>query len=72
MRVRIVGEHTGSEENRVFVRCRAENELEELIGEGETVQVVLPQRKLDERFRRLQARWEAAQVPGREPCRRSE
>ena len=60
MRVRIVGEYLGSEGNRVRVRCRAENELGEIIGEGETVQVILPLEKLHERFAALERRWEAA------------
>lgn len=58
MRVRVTGEHAGTEGNRVFVRCRAEHELGDLIGEGETVQVILPQWKLDERFAALQRRWQ--------------
>ena len=66
MRVRILGEHAGTERNRITVRCRAENELGDLIGEGETVQVVLPESKIGERFGELSKRWEAARRE--EPC----
>jgi|SRR5579884_1336289 len=56
MRVRVEGEHVGTEGNRVTVRLRAEHELGDLIGEGETVQVILPAWKIRERFEQLERR----------------
>ena len=57
MQVRIVSEHLRTERNRVYARCRAYNELEDLIGEGETTQVVLMQAKLEGSFDELRRRW---------------
>ena len=43
--------------NRVHVNCRATSELGDVIGVGATVQVILPQAKLDRIIGRLEARW---------------
>ena len=59
MRVRIVSEHVRTERNRVYAQCRAYNELADLIGEGETTQVVSAQAKLESNFDELRKRWEA-------------
>ncbi|MBE3560175.1 MAG: thioesterase family protein [Ktedonobacteraceae bacterium] len=60
MRVRIVAEHVRTERNRVYVRCQAFSELGDLIGEGETTQVILPIAKLEANFQSLRARWQDA------------
>ncbi|HEU4740911.1 MAG TPA: thioesterase family protein [Meiothermus sp.] len=57
MRVRIVAEHVRSEGNRIYAACKAWNELGDLIGEGETEQVILPKEKLERIFARLEQRW---------------
>jgi predicted thioesterase len=57
MRVRIVSEHLRSERNRVYVECHAYNELDDVIGEGETTQVILTQVKLANNFDELRHRW---------------
>ena len=44
--------------NRVHVNCRATSELGDVIGEGATIQVILPQAKLDRNLERLRARWQ--------------
>jgi fluoroacetyl-CoA thioesterase len=59
MRVRIVAEHLRSERNRVYMRCQAYNELKDVIGEGETTQVILAQAKLESSFDQLRMRWQA-------------
>jgi predicted thioesterase len=57
MKVRILAEHTHTEGNRIFARCTAWNELGDLIGEGQTEQVILPKAKLLRIFQKLQERW---------------
>ncbi len=59
MRVRIISEYVKTEKNRVYARCRAYNEIKDLIGEGETTQVILAQAKLESNFEGLRSRWEA-------------
>lgn len=59
MRVRIVAEHVRSERNRVYTHCRAYNELEDVIGEGETTQIIMAQAKLEGNFDALRKRWGA-------------
>ncbi|HET9014630.1 MAG TPA: thioesterase family protein [Thermomicrobiaceae bacterium] len=51
MTLRVTGEHVRTEGNRIHVRCRVEDATGELIGEGETVQVVLPRSRLEARLR---------------------
>ncbi len=58
MRVRVVARHQRTEGNRVYASCQAENELGDRIGEGATVQVVLPREKIEAIFDRLRARFE--------------
>ncbi|MBA2678958.1 MAG: thioesterase family protein [Ktedonobacteraceae bacterium] len=62
MRVRIVSEHLRTERNRVYARCQVYNELEDLIGEGETTQVVLAETRLEDNFAELRRRWERHQL----------
>jgi predicted thioesterase len=57
MKVRILAEHTHTEGNRIYARCAAWNELGDLIGEGQTEQVILPKAKLLRIFQKLQERW---------------
>lgn len=59
MRVRIISSHIRTEKNRVYAHCQAFNELDDVIGEGETTQVVLAQEKLESNFDALRRRWEA-------------
>lgn len=61
MRLRVVGEHLRTEGNRVYVRCEARNAWDELIGAGETTQVVLPSSVIRKRFDALQRRVAAAE-----------
>ncbi len=63
MRVTVVAEHAGTSGNRVTARCRAWNELGELVGEGETEQVVLSRSGLDRRLDEVAARWRAGVQP---------
>lgn len=60
MEVRVEAEHQKTEGNRVFCTCLAHNELGDLIGRGQTVQVVLPRQKLDHLLARLETRWNQA------------
>ncbi len=62
MQVRIVAEYLRSERNRVYVRFQAYNELEDVIGEGETTQVILSQAKLESSFDELRRRWQAHKI----------
>ena len=57
MRVAVVAEHESTEGNRVLARCRAWSELGDLLGEGETEQVILPRAHLEERLAELENRW---------------
>ncbi|MBI5812614.1 MAG: thioesterase family protein [Deinococcota bacterium] len=61
MRVKIVAEHVRTEGNRIYTACKAWNELGDLIGEGETEQVILPKEKLERIFHKLQERWASFQ-----------
>jgi len=49
--LRVTGEHVRTERNRIHVRCRVEDATGRLIGEGETIQVVLPKIALAARLR---------------------
>jgi predicted thioesterase len=57
MKVRILAEHSHTKGNRIYARCTAWNELGDLIGEGQTEQVILPKTKLMRIFQKLQQRW---------------
>ncbi|MER3479016.1 MAG: thioesterase [Meiothermus sp.] len=57
MSVRIVAEHVRTEGNRIYTLCKAWNELGDLIGEGQTEQVILPKGKLERIFGKLEERW---------------
>ena len=59
MRVRIISEHIRTEKNRVYAHCQAFNDLDDVIGEGETTQVILAQEKLESNFDELRKRWQA-------------
>lgn len=61
MRVDIEGVFVRQDRNRVHVACRAHNEIGDLVGEGATVQVILPTQKLERNFAALQERWQGAQ-----------
>jgi predicted thioesterase len=61
MTVTLTGTNTGSEDGRrVVVSCRAVSELGDVVGEGETVQVVVAEDWLQQRFDELRTRWEPA------------
>lgn len=57
MKVRVTAEHIRTEGNRIYALCKAWNELGDLIGEGQTEQVILPKEKLERIFARLEQRW---------------
>ncbi len=59
MRVRLTATFERMERNRVHATCQAVNELGDLIGTGATVQVILPETKLQAGFDDLRARWDA-------------
>jgi predicted thioesterase len=67
MRVKIVAEHTHTEGNRVYAAMKVWSELGDLIGEGQTEQVILPRDKLEAIFGRLEARWAEHQGLGQKP-----
>lgn len=50
-----------SDGNRLFVACTATSQLGDLIGEGNTTQVIMPKGKLEARFARLRERWRESQ-----------
>lgn len=58
-RLVVTGEHLRTEGNRLYVTCRVVDQWGELIGEGETTQVILPAERIEERFARLRRRLEA-------------
>ncbi len=64
MRVHLTAKFEGQDGNRVHASCTAVSELGDIIGEGTTVQVVLPQAKLMRAFERLRERWAASQDEG--------
>jgi predicted thioesterase len=57
MKVEIVARHVETRGNRIIVGCTAHNELGDLIGEGETEQVLLPADVVERKFCELRARW---------------
>ena len=59
MRVTLTATFERQERNRVHASCRATNELGDLVGTGSTVQVILPEERLERGFAELRARWEA-------------
>ncbi|GCE06494.1 thioesterase family protein [Dictyobacter aurantiacus] len=61
MRVRLIADQPRVEKNRVYIHCQVYNELSDLIGEGQTTQVVLPRHRLDDNFQQMQARWQQFQ-----------
>lgn len=61
MHVQLIGTHSRTEKNRIYIQCRAFNELGDLIGEGQTTQVLLSQAKLQSNFLALRTRWEQRQ-----------
>ncbi len=58
MKIKIIAEHTHTAGNRIQASMKAWNELGDLIGEGQTEQVVLPQAKLEGWLGQLEARWQ--------------
>lgn len=46
----VSGEHLRTERNRIYVRCRVEDASGRQVGEGETIQVVLPRAELEARL----------------------
>jgi len=58
-RLTVEGVHDRTEGNRLYVRCRVVNQWGEVIGEGETTQVVLPAAEIEARFARQRARLDA-------------
>lgn len=61
MQITVQASHAYTQGNRVVCDCRAHNPLGDLIGRGQTVQVVLPQQRLDRLFDELRQRWRLAQ-----------
>ncbi len=57
MRLRLTARLEAQEGNRVHAACSAVSELGDLVGEGTTVQVILPHAKLLQAFDRLRERW---------------
>ena len=62
MRVDVVAEHARTEDNRVHARCRAWNELGDLVGEGSTEQTILRRTGIEARLAALEERWAAARA----------
>jgi len=56
MRVRVEARFREMVKNRVHADCVARNELGDVIGEGATVQVILPRERLEANFARLRER----------------
>ncbi len=56
MRVRVEARFREMVKNRVHADCVAVNELGDVIGEGATVQVILPRERLEANFARLRER----------------
>jgi fluoroacetyl-CoA thioesterase len=59
MTVRLEATFTKQEKNRIYARVRAWNELGDLVGEGTTTQVIVPQVRLEAGFAALRERWRA-------------
>ncbi|HRN17451.1 MAG: thioesterase family protein [Trueperaceae bacterium] len=57
MRLRLTARLEAQEGTRVRAACSAVSELGDLVGEGTTVQVILPHAKLLQAFERLRERW---------------
>lgn len=57
MRLDINAAFDRQEKNRVHVDCEAISELGDVIGRGSTVQVILPQERLDANLENLLNRW---------------
>jgi predicted thioesterase len=60
MRVTLSAQFQRHERNRVHATCRAVSQLGDLIGTGNTVQVILPEARLEAAFNDLRARFRAA------------
>jgi len=56
MRVRVEARFRETVKNRVHADCVATSELGDVIGEGATVQVILPKERLEANFERLRER----------------
>lgn len=67
MRVKLVAEHTRTEGNRICAAIKVWSELGDLVGEGQTEQVILPRDKLEAIFSRLEARWAEHRGIGQKP-----
>lgn len=61
MRVRVSATFERQEGRRVHAAMVAHSELGDRIGEGSSVQVILPQERIDAGFEALRERWKAAQ-----------
>lgn len=59
MRVRVTATFERQEGRRVYAGMVAHNELGDRIGEGSSVQVILPQERIDANFEALRERWAA-------------
>lgn len=68
MRVRLTARHLRIEKNRIYMHCQAYNELSDLIGEGQTTQVVVARKKLDTNLHLLQTRWQQFQQASSGPA----
>lgn len=66
MRVALEATHERSEKNRVYARVRAWNELDDLIGEATTTQVILAAGRLEQNFEALRQRWQEARASGQQ------
>ena len=67
MEVRLTAEHLRTENNCVYARCEAFNELGDKVGEGTTTQVVLARARLEAGFERLRERWDGVRGTPKRP-----
>lgn len=61
MHLTVRGEHLRTAGNRLYVRCEVHNAWGELVGDGETTQVILPSQVIQERFDLLRRRLSEAE-----------
>lgn len=66
MRVTVTGVLARHDGNRVHVDCTAVSEIGDVIGRGTTVQVILPNSRLDENLAKLRRRWDEHREAGRQ------
>ncbi|GCE28029.1 thioesterase [Dictyobacter alpinus] len=62
MWIEFTTQYVRTEKNRIYVQCQASSQLQEIIGIGQTTQVVLPREKLQAKFATLIQRWKPLQM----------